>query len=148
MTKTRYVPKLADMHKVCEHNYARVLSLLPDCDTESLSYQFQVNKNLHYQLKIIDSSRYTSTIEMSQRSAGIDDTSPDYLKPVVVLRLYHDAQMAEVMSAQHVGALKPSYAYPNNKMYQRNEKEMVNQFLAEWLQFCLDHCKQLQSSGV
>ena len=143
MNKTRYVPKLANMHKVCELNYARLLSLLPDCDTHSLEYQFQVNENLNYQMKILDSSRYTSNIEMSQRCFD----GPDFLRPVVVVRLYHDAQMAEVISSQHIAALKPSYQYPNSKMYQRNEKEMVNLFLGEWLQFCLQHCKQLQSSG-
>jgi uncharacterized protein len=142
--KTRYVPKLADMHKVCEHNYARLLSLLPDCDTESLEYHFKVNGSLSYQLKILDSSRYTSTIEMSQRCIE----GPDFLKPVVVVRLYHDAQMAEVLSSQHIGALKPSYEYPNNKMYQRNEKEMVNLFLGEWLVFCLKNSDQLQSTSV
>tara|TARA_R110002167_G_scaffold298619_11_gene502953 strand:- start:481 stop:924 length:444 start_codon:yes stop_codon:yes gene_type:complete len=142
--KTRYVPKLANMHKVCEHNYARLLSLLPDCDTESLEYHFKVNGSLSYQMKIIDSSRYTSTIEMSQRC--ID--GPDFLKPVVVVRLYHDAQMAEVLTSQHIGALKPSYEYPNNKMYQRNEKEMVNLFLGEWLVFCLKHTDLLQSTSV
>jgi uncharacterized protein YqiB (DUF1249 family) len=149
MTKTRYVPKLADMHKVCEHNYARLLSLVPDCDTESLEYHFKVNGSLSYQMKIIDSSRYTSTIEMSQQySAGQGVDGPDFLKPVVVVRLYHDAQMAEVLSFQHIAALKPSYEYPNNKMYQRNEKEMVNLFLGEWLVFCLRHSDQLQSTSV
>lgn len=144
MNNTRYVPKLANMHQVCEHNYARLLSLLPDCDTESLAYHFQVNASLKYQMTIIESSRYTSTIEMSQRCSE----GPEFMRPNVVVRLYHDAQMAEVISSQHIGALKPSYEYPNSKMYQRNEKELVNQFLAEWLLFCLKHSEQLQSSGV
>jgi uncharacterized protein YqiB (DUF1249 family) len=149
MNKTRYVPKLADMHKVCEHNYARLLSLLPDCDTESLEYHFKVNGSLNYQMKIIDSSRYTSTVEMSQQySAGQGVDSPDFLKPIVVVRLYHDAQMAEVLSSQHIAALKPSYEYPNSKMYQRNEKEMVNVFLGEWLVFCLKHSDQLQATSI
>lgn len=144
MLKTRYVPKLANMHHVCELNYARLLSLLPDCDTHSLEYHFQVNQGLQYRLKILDSSRYTSSIEMSQ----ICVDGPDYLKPIVEVRLYHDAQMAEVIRSQHIGALKPSYEYPNSKMYQRNEKELVNLFLAEWLVFCLKHSDQLQSSHV
>jgi uncharacterized protein YqiB (DUF1249 family) len=47
--------------------------------------------------------------------------------------------MAEVISSQNVSAIKPSYGYPNQKMHQKNEKEMVNSFLAEWLVFCLTH---------
>ena len=129
----KYVPKLANMHQVCEVNYGRLLRLLPDCDTEDLQYQFQVNASLLYTIKIIECSRYTSTLEMSQKS----QMGFEFLRPVVQVRLYHDAKMAEVLSAQNIGSLQPSYRYPNTKMYQKNEKEMVNLFLAEWLQFCL-----------
>lgn len=138
----KYVPKLANMHKVCEVNYGRLLRLLPDCDTQDLQYQFEVNMSLIYTIKIIDCSRYTSTLEMSQKS----QMGFEFLRPVVQVRLYHDAKMAEVISAQNIGSLKPSYQYPNIKMYQKNEKEMVNLFLAEWLQFCLTQSDQLHSS--
>jgi uncharacterized protein YqiB (DUF1249 family) len=138
----KYVPKLAKMHQVCDVNYARLLKLLPDCDTENLQYQFQVNASLSYTIKIIECSRYTSTLEMSQKS----QMGYEFLRPVVQVRLYHDAKMAEVISAQNIGSLEPSYRYPNTKMYQKNEKEMVNLFLAEWLQFCLTQSSQLHSS--
>jgi uncharacterized protein YqiB (DUF1249 family) len=140
----KYVPKLANMHQVCEVNYGRLLRLLPDCDTEDLQYQFRVNASLQYTIKIIDCSRYTSTVEMSQKSL-IGQIEYEFLRPVVQVRLYHDAKMAEVISAQNIGSLKPSYQYPNTKMYQKNEKEMVNLFLAEWVQFCLTQSTQLHS---
>jgi uncharacterized protein YqiB (DUF1249 family) len=79
---------------------------------------------------------------MSQKS----QMEYEFLRPVVKVRLYHDAKMAEVISAQNIGSLQPSYRYPNIKMYQKNEKEMVNIFLAEWLQFCLTQSDQLHSS--
>lgn len=138
----KYVPKVASMHQVCEVNYGRLLRLLPDCDTQDLQYQFAVNARLLYTIKIIECSRYTSTLEMSQKS----QLGFEFLRPVVQVRLYHDAKMAEVLSAQNIGSLKPSYQYPNIKMYQKNEKEMVNLFLAEWLQFCLTQSDQLHSS--
>jgi len=138
----KYVPKVANMHQVCEVNYGRLLRLLPDCDTEDLQYQFEVNTSLLYTIKIIECSRYTSTLEMSQKS----QMGYEFLRPVVQVRLYHDAKMAEVISAQNIGSLKPSYQYPNIKMYQKNEKEMVNLFLAEWLQFCLSQRNQLHST--
>ena len=140
----KYVPKLAIMHQVCDVNYARLLRLLPDCDTEDLQYQFHVNASLSYTIRIIECSRYTSTLEMSQKS----QMGYEFLRPVVQVRLYHDAKMAEVISAQNIGSLQPSYRYPNTKMYQKNEKEMVNLFLAEWLQFCLTQSSQLHSSEV
>ncbi|GAB2685721.1 DUF1249 domain-containing protein [Aliiglaciecola sp. 3_MG-2023] len=138
----KYVPNLPSLLAVCEANYARLLRLLPDCDTVTLSYTFEINDGLYYRVKIIDSSRYTSTLELAQLADGV----PAFLRPVMQIRLYHDANVAEVLSAQHIGSLKPSYAYPNTNMHQPNEKEMTNRFLAEWLSFCLRHAESIGSS--
>ena len=131
----KYVPHLPSMLAVCEVNYANFLNLLEDCDTRDLRYRFQVKEGMQYQITILESARYTSTLEMTQ----VTTNTPEYLTPVVQVRLYHDARMAEVISSQRVGAIKASYAYPNNKMHQKNEKAQVNLFLAEWLAFCLKH---------
>ena len=138
----KYVPHLPSILAVCEANYARLLRILPDCDTVTLSYSFEITEGLFYRVKILDSSRYTSTVELAQLTAGV----PDYLRPVMKVRLYHDANVAEVLSAQHIGSLKPSYAYPNTNMHQPNEKEMTNRFLAEWLVFCLRHLETTRLS--
>ena len=138
----KYVPHLPSLLAVCETNYARLLRLLPDCDTLDLSYSFTLNTRTTYQINIIESSRYTSTITLAQLSQGM----PEFLRPEMQVRLYHDAQMAEVLSSQNFSAFKPSYQYPNNRMHQRNEKEMVNRFLAEWLSFCLQQKNKQQAS--
>lgn len=142
--KRKYIPHLPSMQHVCGLNYVRLINLLPDCDTEALVYHFKVNKVLNYTIKILECSRYTSTLEMSQDALA----GPDFMRPIVRIRLYHDAQLAEVTQAQHIGALQPSYEYPNSKMYQKNEKQMVNLFLAEWLQFCLKYKDQLHATNV
>ncbi len=140
-TSRKYVPNLKGLHSLCEGNYARILKLLPDCDTESLTYEFGEGADLHYRLSILEASRYTTTIEIRQ----LGDSLPKWMKPVMKVRIYHDARMAEVLSSQNVTAIQPSYRYPNKKMHQKNEKEMVNLFLAEWLLFCL---KQQADSTV
>lgn len=142
--RRKYVPHLPSIQRVCALNYVRLIRLLPDCDTEDLEYQFRVNKVLNYSIKIVECSRYTSTVVMSQDSI----IGPDFMHPVVRVRLYHDAQLAEVIEAQHIGALQPSYEYPNIKMHQKNEKEMVNLFLSEWLLFCSKHKDQLQATSA
>ncbi len=134
LTKRKYVPNLPSMQATCERNYVHLMRLLPDCDTESMSYQFAVGNGLKYKISIVDSSRYTSTLQLEQVQAR----APVYLQPVMTVRLYHDARMAEVVSSQNVGALAPSYDYPNAKMRLRNEKHMVNQFLSEWIGFCIN----------
>ncbi|WP_166423479.1 DUF1249 domain-containing protein [Paraglaciecola sp. 20A4] len=142
--RRKYVPHLPSIQRVCALNYVRLIKLLPDCDTEDLEYQFKVNNTLNYSIKIVECSRYTSTVTMAQESV----VGPDFMRPVVRIRLYHDAQLAEVIESQHIGALKPSYEYPNSKMFQKNEKEMVNLFLSEWLLFCSKHKNQLQTTSV
>lgn len=139
----KYVPHLSDLQAVCEANYGRLLGLLPDCDEQNLSYQFEVNNKLSYQIQILASSRYTSDIEMRQMSQ-----SSAYLSPVMQVRLYHDARMAEVIKFQNIGSLKASYQYPNIKMHHKNEKEQVNLFLSEWLKFCIQHKQQMSSYSL
>ena len=54
-----------------------------------------------------------------------------------VVRLYHDAKMAEVVSFQGCAAFLPEYFYPNKNMLQPDEKKQRNIFLGEWLSYCL-----------
>lgn len=131
--RRKYVPHLPSILATCENNYVCMLKLLPDCDTHDLSYEFAVSDDLKYRIQIIDSSRYTSTIEMAQLSAN----TPQFLQPKMTIRLYHDAKVAEVLAAQRTSRLQAVYEYPNLNMHQRDEKFMVNVFLAEWLHFCL-----------
>lgn len=131
--KRRYVPHLPSILATCENNYACMLRLLPDCDSEDLTYEFSINSKLTYKITILDSTRYTSTLKVAQ----IDTSTPTFLRPTMVVRLYHDARVAEVLESQRTSQLKPVYEYPNLKMHQRNEKFLVNVFLAEWLHFCL-----------
>ncbi|AXT40737.1 DUF1249 domain-containing protein [Alteromonas sp. BL110] len=139
----KYIPHLPSMQALCELNYAYVLKMLPDCDTEDLSYEFSVGVGLAYEIRIVDSARYTSTLSIKQTTKDM----PSYLTPSMTVRLYHDARMAEVINSQNTGALEPSYEYPNLKMRQRNEKHMVNIFLAEWLNFCLQHSTNVTSEA-
>jgi uncharacterized protein YqiB (DUF1249 family) len=133
--RKKYVPNLKGFHALCEANYMCMLKLLPDMDVESQSYEFGTDQEMQYKIRIVEASRYTTTLDVSQKS----DSLPAWLKPSMQVRLYHDARMAEVLSSQNVSAIKPSYDYPNQKMHQKNEKEMTNSFLAEWLLFCLKH---------
>ena len=60
----------------------------------------------------------------------------DFFKPAMVVRLYHDARMAEVISSQDIKQIKPRYDYPNAAMHHPDEKQQINLFLKEWLQLC------------
>ena len=53
------------------------------------------------------------------------------------VRLYHDAQLAEVVSSKGCSQFKARHDYPNQQMHQCDEKSQLNQFLSELIAFCL-----------
>ena len=56
----------------------------------------------------------------------------------MIIRVYHDAKTAEVTSYQNHKYFKAVYPLPNPYMYQCDEKEQLNLFLAEWLNLCIN----------
>lgn len=55
------------------------------------------------------------------------------------VRLYHDANVAEVVKCQRYQSFSPRYEYPNVDMHQIDEKAQMNRFLGELLTHCLSH---------
>jgi len=53
------------------------------------------------------------------------------------VRLYHDAQLAEVVSSKGCLQFNARHEYPNKDMHQSDEKSQLNQFLGELIVFCL-----------
>lgn len=86
------------------------------------------------QIKILEAFKYTTTLEISQK--------PDFrtwmTNPSMLVRVYHDASTAEVISYQGHRNLQPRYPQPNRMMYHADEKMQVNKFLGEWLTHCLN----------
>ncbi len=75
--------------------------------------------------------RYTTTINIAQRMpSGIRDL-------MLVVRVYHDVQSAEVIRFQGQGRFAARYDYPNAQMRTPDEKSQVNRFLGELLTLCL-----------
>lgn len=130
--KQRYIPDFPEMMRLSETNYAQLQRLLPRQLNTGCDVTYQV-KDKHYRLCIEESTRYTTRVKISQLSQ-----LETFLElPTLSVRLYHDARVAEVCSTQHIYHFKGSYDYPNKKLYQRDEKHQINQFLAEWLRYCL-----------
>ncbi len=129
----RHVPDLPELHRTYETNYMALMKLLP-ANVEAARL-YNIGLSLQFAVSIIENTRYTTLLEISQYNEHL----PDYLRSYMQVRLYHDARMAEVCVSQQISRLNPSYDYPNADMHQRDEKERCNHFLAEWLRFCLTH---------
>ncbi|SUP86065.1 DUF1249 family protein [Yersinia wautersii] len=130
----RYTPDFPEMMRLCEINYAQLRRLILRIDEVGESVAYQI-KGVSYRLTIIESTRYTSVVEIVQTAPAASHWS----LPSMVVRLYHDAMVAEVCASQQISHFKASYDYPNKKLHQRDEKHQINQFLADWLRYCLAH---------
>ncbi len=144
--KRPYSLDLSAQMAVCDANFIRILQLLPDMEfgaKREISFNNQLNLNLQpansltTTLEVIESFKYTSTIKLANLSnQAFTKTDCYYQSPEMLIRMYHDAKTAEVISYQQARYFKAKYPLPNKSMYQADEKEQINFFLSEWLSFC------------
>jgi hypothetical protein len=138
---------LAEMHAVCEANYARLMRLFPAYENTN-SREFTV-ADARVRLEVVERCRYTTIFHLHQQHA--QDQWLGRLR--VEVRAYHDAKMLEVGMFQSHRQIAARYEYPNDRMFQQDEKFQQNRFLADWLEHCLqngcasmDLCRASESS--
>ncbi|WP_261832555.1 DUF1249 family protein [Leminorella grimontii] len=130
--KKRYTPDFPAMMRLTEVNYAHLRRLIPRDEKIGSRVELQVDRAI-YSIETLESTRYTSLVAIKQVQPKVSYWS----MPSLNVRLYHDALVAEVCSSQQIFRFKASYDYPNRNLHQRDEKHQINQFLADWLRFCL-----------
>ncbi len=124
---------LTDMWRFCESNYQLLIRLLPselDCDMGGCI----VASGLSIEVKLIEKSRYTTTIDLT---STIHNNKTQLKMVKWPVRLYHDAQLAEVLATSSGRQLDINLDYPNKYMHQTDEKYRLNEHLREWLQACV-----------
>lgn len=132
----RYKPSLSSLMNLCAVNYMLMLRLVSEKETVGQTNQFFISDFLSYSVTVKEVTRYTSLVSIAQDATILGQHLAKFIQPSMIVRLYHDAQMAEVIKSQDVQYIKPKYTYPNDAMHQPDEKQQVNQFLKEWLQLC------------
>ena len=136
--KPRYKTDLSRQQADCEANYQRLLRLMPGLHKRK-RWQYLVgndnNNDNRVVIKVTERARYTTTIHLLEccRSLSIyEDNS-------INVRIYHDANLAEVVGWRHYSGFQARYNYPNLHMHQCDERERLNNFLGELLNHCLLH---------
>lgn len=130
--------------KIYEDNFQRLMLLLPGLNADSHP-KSKVDHSDGLHVDVLEQHRYTTVIRLAQKlplsflSAAI---------PLMVVRIYHDAKVAEVLSYQRQFRFKPKYNYPNPEMCQVREKQRVNEFLGEWLDHCLSAGVQVRAVAL
>lgn len=134
---TSYRPNLSNLMSLCDVNYMMLLRLLADKETVGEKRCFFISDFLSFSIVVNEVTRYTSLVTMTQDATINGKNLADFFRPKMVIRLYHDARMAEVISNQDIRQVKPRYDYPNHAMHLPDEKQQINLFLKEWLQLSL-----------
>lgn len=137
--KVKYRVNLPLQMAECEINYLRLLKLLPFFNGDTHDFVIHTgNRQWQYKIAIVERSRHTTTMQLTQSVEAAPEY--DWLQlPRLTVRMYHDAKLAEVLAWEGHKRLRPRYDYPNQAMYQCDEKLQINQFLGEWLQACIQH---------
>ncbi|GAB1623074.1 DUF1249 family protein [Agarivorans albus] len=130
---TRYRVNLNELMQLYAANYSLMTRLFPGPLEAGQILRLIPKLGEDYLLESKELTRYTALYEIRQASAQ----AYNYLQPQLLVRLYHDARLAEVCASQQIYKLKPRYDYPNKKMHHQDEKHQTNQFLNDWLVFCL-----------
>jgi uncharacterized protein YqiB (DUF1249 family) len=136
LLKERYRVDLVELQAACEANYARLMRLLPAMREAAGARRVALSQGEQQlgvlALEVLETCPYTSTIQVRQ-----EHSLPWLPVPQLEVRVYHDARMAEVVSAQSARRFRSIYPYPNEAMHQPDEKTQLNLFLGEWLSHCL-----------
>ena len=162
--KKRYTVNFARHLADCEFNYRKLCLLMPGwrenglSDTDNREWRYLTGGQNVMLVQVIESAKFTTTVHISVDSplqkqlrwfkpkTGLPSnkirklplTTRQDAAFTLDVRLYHDADLAEVITFANQRRFLPRHEYPNNKMYQQDEKSQLNLFLGEILDNCLE----------
>ena len=135
-SKSHYRVNLLRLQQRCESNYARLKQLLPDTSRDTIYLPIAPSENNHQCIEwitvdVLERAPYTTRLRLTMNAQW-----GEYVRlPDLTVCLYHDVRMAEVVSRASHQIIQPQYEYPNQHMHQPDEKEQLNQFLTQWLDY-------------
>jgi len=129
--RARDLPGLMELYEL---NYIQLRRLIPDLDILPDRVVSQVQGALDLHLTIVERAPYTTTLRLTYR---FEDESGSFPAPDLVLRMYHDAQVAEVISRGRRRGRRGAEYDRFHQRYPLEKKWEVNRFLHKWLGYCL-----------
>jgi uncharacterized protein YqiB (DUF1249 family) len=134
MSRLRPVNTSLCLEKICESNYQKLFRLIPNlCMLDNTAIGLTDNKPaLH--LDILERNPYTLTIELSH---CFKQQLSELIAPAVRIRVYLDAQLAEVIRDHDRPTVERLYRNPGRALEIQEYKWQLNYFLQKWLDHCL-----------
>ncbi len=116
----------------CEANYLLLCQILPTDRWKEHCLTTTLGQSVTFHF--LEQAVYTMTIRMQVSPIK---NIPLLQKGEWIIRLYHDAAIAEVIADDKGRQLSSRYPYPNKFMHHPDEKFRLNEHLGEWLMYCI-----------
>ena len=132
------------LEKLCESNFQKLFWLIPELSSfENEATGKAANKpSLH--LTIIERTKHTITAELSHSfKRNLDEV----MEPAVKIRVYLDANLAEVLRDHERPIVSTIYKDPVQSVEIMNYKWRLNYFLQKWLDHCLKAGYKFRAPG-
>jgi len=129
----------AGLMELYETNYIRLRNLVPQLDTMPAVAVSCVPGALDLHLQILERCRFTTTLGLTYH---FHEEEGEFPAPDIKVRIYHDAQVAEVIACGRRRGLHHAEYNRLHHHYSLTEKWRMNRFLHKWLGYCLrqGHC--------
>ncbi len=130
------------LEQICESNFQKLLRLIPDLsDIKEAAVGLAASQTTLY-LEVIEETPYTKTVELSH---CFSNNTNELMAPAVIIRVYLDARLAEVLSDHARARVARVFPDPRKSRDIMNYKWRLNYFLQKWLDHCLGKSYQFSS---
>ena len=124
----------AGLMELYESNYIRLRNLVPDADALQPKVVSRVPGALDLHLRIVERCKFTTTLNLTYHFSDVEGVFP---APDIRVRIYHDAQVGEVIACGRRRGLRHAEYNRMHHQYTLEEKWRMNRFLQKWLGYCL-----------
>lgn len=123
-------PTVGGLVDLCEENYYLLKRLVPDLERTRGKGCSCLSNHMDLYLEVLEKTSYMSILHLTYYFDHHEGQEPD---PDVVLRVYHDANQAEVLSLRQ-------NSLPLHQLFEAPgllNKWRANLFISKWLAFCI-----------
>ena len=124
----------AGLMDLYERNYIGIRRLIPLMPPATTCQVSSIAGGLSLYLEVLKRFRYTTELSLTYHFAREDGVVAE---PDLRIRVYHDARLAEVMSAQLRHRPEFQLDEETARQTQLSARCHVNRFLYKWLNYCL-----------
>jgi len=124
----------AGLMELYECNYIRLRNLVPDLDVMQDHVISRIDGKLDLHLRVVERCKFTTTLNLTYY---FHDEAGSFPAPDMQVRMYHDAQVGEVISCGRRRGVRHAVYNRMFNTYTLSEKWRMNRFLQKWLGYCL-----------